>query len=88
MKTIKINGLEIEIAEGLELVVDASGKIIVRHAESVEHHHHYVPALPIYPSTPLWNQPVPIWTQPTTVPNFDPFRPTITCISPSREVVC
>lgn len=78
MKTIKINGLEIELAEGLELIVEAGGKLIVRHA-AADYHPVYVPIPSYVPATPFIPTFPPVWTQPTTVPWNDPYRPTITC---------
>lgn len=47
MKTIKINGIEIEFEDGLELSVEGS-KITIKGGR-VEHHYHYSSGTPFQP---------------------------------------
>lgn len=72
MQKITLNGLEIEIEDGVELAIEDGGKrIVVKAKPAVVEHHHY----PAYPVFPVYPQPV-IITQPYTPPAG---WPTITC---------
>ena len=48
MKTININNIEIEIDDGIEVVVETDGKIVIR----TKSQWYYYPTYPLYPQYP------------------------------------
>lgn len=82
MRKITINGVEIEVDENCEIIIDGTRVRVKAREESSErvtehHHHHHHDHYGPLPSYPPFN---PVFTPaPNLVPYSDPTMPTIIC---------